>query len=114
MHDACEDVAPRAPTDFTVCPFVNTCPFTILPHPRRALADWRAFPDVSEGKESDESPGVFATLIIQLPSNVEGGVFTVSDPSASPNIMPGGGAEGAVARDGSSIAFSGEEILRAT
>lgn len=79
----------------------------------RALADWRAFPADSEGKESDESPGVFATLIVQLPSNVEGGVFTVSDPSASPNVMPGGGTEGAVARDGSSIAFSGEGVLRA-
>ncbi|CAM9436341.1 unnamed protein product, partial [Scytosiphon promiscuus] len=71
----------------------------------------------SEGRESDESPGVFATLMFQMPSTVEGGVFTVSDPSLLPppeaaadDDFGEGVADGALSSDdkgGRSISFSG-------
>ena len=55
----------------------------------------------SEGRESDDSPEVFATLMFQLPSDldVEGGVFKVFDPSLPPPLPPGpfAGAAGAPA-----------------
>lgn len=73
----------------------------------------------SEGRESDESPGVFATLMFQMPSVVEGGVFTVSDPSSQPPATSlaspsAAAAAGAASRDeaaqsGRSISFSGEK-----
>ncbi|CAM9668805.1 unnamed protein product, partial [Hapterophycus canaliculatus] len=74
----------------------------------------------SEGQESDESPGVFATLMFQLPSSVEGGVFTVSDPSvmpacaaADPTAAGAGGDLSTDDKGGRSISFSGEMSLLA-
>ncbi|CAM9481537.1 unnamed protein product, partial [Laminaria digitata] len=53
----------------------------------------------SEGRESDDSPEVFATLMFQLPSDfdVEGGVFKVFDPSLPPPPPPGASASAAAA-----------------
>lgn len=66
----------------------------------------------SEGRESDESPGVFATLMFQMPSEVKGGVFTVSDPSSmsSPTSPSAGAALSDNTAGGRSISFSGETL----
>eukprot|EP00903_Cladosiphon_okamuranus_P021368 g19638.t1 len=65
----------------------------------------------SEGRESDESPGVFATLMFQMPSAVEGGVFTVSDPSSMGSPPPAdAGSLRDNAANGRSISFSGPEM----
>ena len=56
----------------------------------------------SEGRESDDSPEVFATLMFQLPSDfdVEGGVFKVFDPSLPQVDTYAGTAGGAHAAAG--------------
>ena len=68
----------------------------------------------SEGRESDDSPEVFATLMFQLPSDldVEGGVFKVFDPSLPPPPPPGtpaaaAGAHAAAAAAAAAVANSG-------
>ncbi len=90
--------------------------YFILPHCLKNY--WKT--DCSEGRESDESPGVFATLMFQMPSVVEGGVFTVSDPSSqspvtslmSPSAAAAAAAasRGEAAHVGRSISFSGATI----
>lgn len=73
----------------------------------------------SEGRESDESPDVFASLMFQMPSIVEGGMLTVSDPSspspvpaprASPTL-PCAEAEVDGIKDRRSISFSGVDCV---
>lgn len=65
----------------------------------------------SEGRESDESPGVFATLMFQMPSVVEGGVFTVSDPSTMTSPSADAASLSDDTTSGRSISFSGERRL---